>query len=335
MDIAIFIYNILLIMLFAAAATLSYVFYIRDKTHHKVFLVITLLCLTNVLDNTITYMTELIEWFSKQYDAQFMTIPAFKTLILLSYSFCILTICNLFLKRKTSFEQYCVFISLGLCLMFVPMLSNSALKVWLYYLPCQVYQFWLSTSSLTYLKNNPDTITGKNYDLFRKILKFTAVFSILILIEDTIVIFFVDTYSDLLVRINNRNLCEDCLSILYCIFILKFFMDSFKKEADENIPDEELNIVGTAVQSESEEEKIPDAVFESFCLKYDLTTRETEILELILENKNNQDICETLHISIGTVKTHVHNIFVKLEVTKRNQLLRVYHDFQINSLNEV
>jgi ATP/maltotriose-dependent transcriptional regulator MalT len=52
-------------------------------------------------------------------------------------------------------------------------------------------------------------------------------------------------------------------------------------------------------------------------LAYDLTRREAQVLRLISDGLSNQDIEATLHVSQGTVKTHVNHIFRKLEATDR------------------
>ncbi|SEM85103.1 response regulator [Lihuaxuella thermophila] len=50
-----------------------------------------------------------------------------------------------------------------------------------------------------------------------------------------------------------------------------------------------------------------------------LTPREMEILRLIAEGKTNQEIADTLFITVKTVKTHITNILSKLEVDDRTQ----------------
>jgi DNA-binding NarL/FixJ family response regulator len=52
---------------------------------------------------------------------------------------------------------------------------------------------------------------------------------------------------------------------------------------------------------------------------YDLTARETEILNLIVEGKANQQIADNLFIAESTVKFHINNIFGKLGVADRTQ----------------
>ncbi len=52
---------------------------------------------------------------------------------------------------------------------------------------------------------------------------------------------------------------------------------------------------------------------------YPLTERELEILELIVGGYSNIAIGEKLYISLGTVKTHVHNILNKLSASDRTE----------------
>lgn len=49
----------------------------------------------------------------------------------------------------------------------------------------------------------------------------------------------------------------------------------------------------------------------------ELTEREQEVLQLITHGLSNQEIAEKLTISLNTVKTHLKNIFQKLEVDDR------------------
>jgi NarL family two-component system response regulator LiaR len=50
-----------------------------------------------------------------------------------------------------------------------------------------------------------------------------------------------------------------------------------------------------------------------------LTNREVEVLQLIARGRNNQEIAETLVISVATVYTHVSNILSKLHLASRTQ----------------
>ncbi len=48
-----------------------------------------------------------------------------------------------------------------------------------------------------------------------------------------------------------------------------------------------------------------------------LTTREREVLTLIAQGRSNNEIAESLHLSEGTVKTHIGHILAKLELRDR------------------
>lgn len=55
------------------------------------------------------------------------------------------------------------------------------------------------------------------------------------------------------------------------------------------------------------------------CEKATLTARENEVLFLVAEGKGNLEISECLGTSLRTVKTHLTNIFLKVEVSRRTE----------------
>jgi two-component system NarL family response regulator len=56
-----------------------------------------------------------------------------------------------------------------------------------------------------------------------------------------------------------------------------------------------------------------------------LTKREKEILNLMSEQKTNQEIAEILYISSGTVRVHIHTILHKLGVSDRKQAIGLHN----------
>ncbi len=50
---------------------------------------------------------------------------------------------------------------------------------------------------------------------------------------------------------------------------------------------------------------------------FDLTEREMEVLNLVVQGKNNQQIADELVISLATVKAHISSILSKLQVSSR------------------
>jgi DNA-binding NarL/FixJ family response regulator len=58
----------------------------------------------------------------------------------------------------------------------------------------------------------------------------------------------------------------------------------------------------------------------------DLTPREREVLKLVASGRSNKEIGAQLGISERTVKTHISNIFSKLELTDRTQAVLYVHN---------
>jgi|WetSurMetagenome_2_1015567.scaffolds.fasta_scaffold02184_14 two-component system, NarL family, response regulator LiaR len=52
---------------------------------------------------------------------------------------------------------------------------------------------------------------------------------------------------------------------------------------------------------------------------FDLTQREREVLNLVVQGHSNQQIAETMVVSIATVKAHISSILSKLQVSSRSE----------------
>ncbi|MFD1315142.1 LuxR C-terminal-related transcriptional regulator [Namhaeicola litoreus] len=62
----------------------------------------------------------------------------------------------------------------------------------------------------------------------------------------------------------------------------------------------------------------------------ELTLRELELVKLIANGHRNKEIADQLHISIGTVKSHLTNIYKKLKVSNRTSMLKKIMDRAIS-----
>jgi DNA-binding NarL/FixJ family response regulator len=60
---------------------------------------------------------------------------------------------------------------------------------------------------------------------------------------------------------------------------------------------------------------------EKFIHSFDLTSREKEILELIMEGLSVNGICSRLDISFRTVNNHVYNMYRKMGVHSRMEII--------------
>jgi DNA-binding CsgD family transcriptional regulator len=70
-----------------------------------------------------------------------------------------------------------------------------------------------------------------------------------------------------------------------------------------------------------------DQSLAAFIVKFEISRRESEIVELICNGKSNQDISDSLFISLQTVKDHIHRIYLKTGVKNRVQLTNLIRTF--------
>ena len=63
---------------------------------------------------------------------------------------------------------------------------------------------------------------------------------------------------------------------------------------------------------------------DSICKEFKISNREREVIQLILKGKNNHEIEEALFISYHTVKNHISNIFRKLNVRTKHDLIYLF-----------
>ncbi|OLP16742.1 DNA-binding response regulator [Leptolyngbya sp. 'hensonii'] len=59
----------------------------------------------------------------------------------------------------------------------------------------------------------------------------------------------------------------------------------------------------------------------AICQKFDLTEREQQVLNWLIQGASNEAIAEHLYITVATVKAHLTSIFNKLSVTSRTQAI--------------
>ena len=65
--------------------------------------------------------------------------------------------------------------------------------------------------------------------------------------------------------------------------------------------------------------------------KLGLSKREIEVLELLAQGLSNQEIADKLFVSLNTAKTHISNIYAKLNVKRRTQTIQRTCNLALNS----
>ncbi|MEG0461497.1 helix-turn-helix transcriptional regulator [Gordonibacter sp.] len=89
-----------------------------------------------------------------------------------------------------------------------------------------------------------------------------------------------------------------------------------KYEIDFATADQALSEASAFASSRGHQGRITEMTAQFF-----LTSREAEVLSLLMEGRNGPQISEQLHVSENTVKSHIRHIYTKLNVHDRQELL--------------
>lgn len=119
----------------------------------------------------------------------------------------------------------------------------------------------------------------------------------------------------LLVLSHSFEVYIGCIALLFTILGIWLSRKIFIPKKEITIIEKEKIIEKEIFISTSQ----PFVLNEKALKECDLSARELEVLQLIAKGYSNQEIAAALFVSINTIKTHITNLFYKLEVTRRTQ----------------
>lgn len=307
------IYNLTLTAVLTMAALCALFLYRTRKS--PVMIAVCTMFAAYLLDNAIVFCTEIIPEFAGVYDKMFLETPSVKTIYFIVLVSSLLYALHCTIPAFSLRQMGLLVFAYSAVLICIPMISKHDWMVFVYYFITQFLVIGISVWGLIVLRT---TESSFNRGMVRRILMYFLCMSILVLAEDSFVIFFLDRFDGPRMKINNRNFSEN---LLYLGLAWPVFRHTFAQLKNISAPAEE-----------SVEEKIPEPDreqrdFESFAATYSLTEREQEIMTRLLQSKSQQEIGDELIIALGTVKTHVHNIYQKTDSANRGQLMARYRAF--------
>lgn len=306
METALFFYNILIIIAFAVCSIEYFLLYYKHRDKSQLWIAIVFLLF--IFDNLQLYMFEFLPGFTQVY---FLHVSSFK------YLASILTFLIIFSYRLTiiAFQKK-------------PLRSSEAI-FWFVIFLLTIFTTAVSSSSEFNLLDNillSITVIGVFADglysyrrdggfpkrpFVPEIGPFFLVASLFFEVCD-----FCEAMlgtSGFYILNQQRPLSIELLSIFYSAAAIYFL---FKRQ----IVIEKFE--GTSL------EEIDKDLLKKFGDAYGLTARENEILGYLLQGISNAEICKATFISEGTVKTHSHNIYIKLDIKNRAQLGKKLREFQ-------
>ncbi len=222
---------------------------------------------------------------------------------------------------------------------YIAWLPQTLLTIWLFYLPRQIYHFGYCVMFLLRRFLEKDEAVQKRMGRCSVLILGVFLLSVSILLEDSLLISHIQTYFTDMLSVTERNFSENILwlfimlySTVYCVRELKRsgtakspgMTESFETASARTADSSGIvKSPGPAVSRQSTTQ--PDYLTE-MAEKFKFTPREIQILHCILGDKTTAEICGELNISIGTVKTHTHNIYMKVQVKSRQELIRALEE---------
>lgn|GEM_PF-6258435 len=317
MEYFLFLLNILLITAFATSiASAYYLYHVRGG---RVFIALGLLFLLYFIDNAVVFMTEQIPSFALIYDSLFINSPVAKAFLHIGITSCYFFIHKQILREKFNSVDYVLLIIYAMTLFTVQLISDNAWSSWAFYAPTTVFCGGLAVYGLARMKRYPRNYRRTFYKFYKRLAVSAVIMSLMILLEDTYVIFNIDIYTDSAPNIFNRNFSENLMVFLFSLNLISYTRFV--------LINREMSVFGSATMPPGNMISTMDA----FCHIHSLTDREREVLSELITGLSALEISEKLYISGGTVKTHIHNIYRKVDVGRKNELIRKYTDFELEA----
>lgn len=331
-------------MIIACALALSPALLLYVKTKKNLHLYICLL-LAN-------YLIELVELlyiarFCLPEDIRYFNLIHFPVLrIFTTVSILLLDLLILLQIMNLKFHKSCLlfFAAVALFCAYIAWLPQTLLTIWLFYLPRQICHFGYGIFFLIRRGLEKDEAVRKRMERCSFLVLGVFLLSVSILLEDSLLISHIQTYFTDMLSVTERNFSENILwlfimlcSMVYCVRELEQGGTSAAVSGSAPVPGG-MRVSGSAPvpggmrvsdsmpAPEAAQETAPEAARFGYLAavseEYKFTPREIQILDCILQYKTTAEICEELNISTGTVKTHTHNIYMKVNVKSRQELIR-------------
>lgn len=229
-----------------------------------------------------------------------------------------LLICDFFDARNTLLLVAPAVVFVVASAAVVGLMPEGPFTQWLFYTLRQFFLIWtVAYCAWRYLREDDEverTRMRRHITLF----VIVCIFIVLIMVEDYLMIIAwtpedATTPNLLLLYISERNFSENILAVIFAAFALRDAVEELTLRFERPPASEESGVAHHI-----------EALLPAFAKRYGLTPREQEILALVLQGKDNQNIANELHLALGTVKTHTHNIFRKTGQASRTNLMRAF-----------
>lgn len=228
-----------------------------------------------------------------------------------------LAICVYLSEKRTQHIVLPVVVFLAVELIIVCAMNESPIKQWLFYTMRELFLFFiLAYIAVRYRTLSEDASVKTRIKRLRKLLYAAAIIVGCIVAENTFLILLWRPSDDVMTSLlplylAERNFSENVLVILLAILTFRHAFKTFQvRHKQPPTPDR------------SEQAQYIEDILGLYCDEHALTRRERDILLRIVEGKDYQNTASELHLAIGTVKSHTHNILKKTGTKTRQELIQ-------------
>lgn len=215
-------------------------------------------------------------------------------------------------SRLWRFGPIVIFLVISNAITLIP--GDSALKQFSFYSIRQLYMLAIVVHVLVaYIRESDAHKRARLQKHIRLYITF-VILMVIITLEDSLMILYAQPswfVVDFPLYLSERNFSENILIIVLAASTIyqaeKTLKLRFEHPPTGDRPSTQIHI----------EEGV-----QSYGDKYQLSNREREILRLVLMGTDNQNIASSLHLALGTVKVHIHNILKKTGQPTRNALIQ-------------
>ncbi|MEG2187770.1 MAG: LuxR C-terminal-related transcriptional regulator [Clostridia bacterium] len=309
MGAAVFFYNIIITAAYIFCCVIFLALY--KKFREKCLLNIALVFFLFVLDNLVLYMNEFLPSFSIFYDTAMFTIPYITNMLVLAIVFSYRLSLVSLIDEFFSTAEILVWTGTLIAVFAATALSDHRAAVIINDIILSFAGVGTFFWSLRHFEYYKALIPRPGVPKIQK--SFLAI-SLLLQAANAVETLIARLGIDLLGP--DRKLSIELIGIYYAVLGIAFALQLISSSPEATLP--------SAVESR----EIDANVLSSFGNKYFLTPREQDVLLLIVGGKSIAEICEALFIAQGTVKTHTHNIYQKLDIKSRKQLTAMVASFQ-------
>lgn len=307
MNIVIFFYNMLIMTAFIANCVMFAILYKRKRS--RTFLYISIMFLLFILDNLLLYMSEFLPEFAAYYSANRDKIIYFENILGFAIAWCYFMILTLDEQRAPSNTEAIIWVILLILIFtFTALCPRAYAKLALRILFSGICVGVFLLAYLRRIKEKKLSVSALPTASKHTIGNSIVLAALILQITETIERFL--KFFNVSVLTGSRCISVEILSVLFSA--IGFFF-AFKELLPKST-------------TQAEQSAKPLQIFPltlDFTKGYHLTNRETEVLNLLISGLSNADIGKAMFISEGTAKTHIHNIYQKLGVNSRFQLMNL------------